>query len=93
VFYLRDTNSATSAGVALAFGSPGDHPFAGDWNGDHRDTIGLMRDGTVYLRNTNTTGIADVTFGYGNPDDLPIAGDWNGDGIDGVGVVRGASTP
>jgi SpoIID/LytB domain protein len=72
------------------YGNPKDTPYAGDWNGDGIDTMGLYRESTgfLFLRNTNTQGVADVSIYYGNPGDKPIAGDWNGDGVDTVGIYR-----
>jgi hypothetical protein len=72
------------------FGDPGDKPFAGDFDGDGIDTIGLHRESTglVYFRNTLSTGIADSQFIYGDPGDVIAAGDWNGDGIDTVAAYR-----
>jgi SpoIID/LytB domain protein len=72
------------------YGNPRDTPYAGDWNGDGIDTMGLYRESTgfLFLRNTNTQGVADIDIYYGNPGDKPIAGDWNGDGVDTVGIFR-----
>jgi len=72
------------------YGNPKDTPYAGDWDGDGVDTMGLYREssGFLFLRNSNDQGIADIQIFYGNPRDLPIAGDWDGDGIDTVGIFR-----
>ena len=76
------------------FGNPGDKPFAGDFNGDGVDTVGLHREssGYLYFRNTNTQGIADFQFYFGNPGDRLIAGDWTGDGNDTPAVYRPSNT-
>ncbi|NHC47320.1 hypothetical protein [Motilibacter aurantiacus] len=37
-------------GVVLRFGSAGDEPVVGDWNGDGRDTVGTVRGRTWQLR-------------------------------------------
>ncbi|GMQ85598.1 MAG: hypothetical protein BMS9Abin07_1165 [Acidimicrobiia bacterium] len=72
------------------FGNPNDTPYAGDWDGDGVDTMGLYRESTgfLFLRNSNDQGVADIDIYYGNPGDRPISGDWNGDGIDTVGIFR-----
>ena len=72
------------------FGDPGDKPFAGDFNGDGVDTIGLHREYTGSSTSATTTreGAADSSFIYGDPDDQILAGDWNGDGVDTVAVYR-----
>lgn len=71
-------------------GNPGDRPFAGDFDGDGIDTVGLHRESTgrVYYRNSFTTGVADNDFVFGDPSDILLAGDWNGNGTDTVAVYR-----
>ncbi len=80
-----------AATTDFVFGNPGDAPFAGDFDGDGVDTVGLYREptGFVYFRNTLTTGTADAEFFYGDPGDRIIAGDWTADGVDTVGIFRG----
>jgi hypothetical protein len=58
------------ADVTYVFGNPGDIPFAGDWDGDGSDSVGLHRPKTAmsYLRNSNSTGVADLAVpGSGSP--------------------------
>jgi len=85
-------NKATTGVVqnSFFFGNPGDVAFAGDWDCDGMETLGLYRrsDGYVYLRNSNTQGVADVSFYFGIPGDFPISGDFNGDGCDTVSIYR-----
>ena len=87
---LGNEDNAFVAEYSFVFGSPGDVPFAGDWNGDGVDTPGLRRpsDGFVYLRNSNTTGFADQSFFYGLSGDRIFSGDWDADGKDGLGIFR-----
>ena len=87
-YYLRNSNTAGNADLAFTYGSAGDIPVTGDWNGDGIDTIGMYRNGVFYLRNTNTAGNADLAFTYGTAGDIPVTGDWNGDGIDTIGMYR-----
>jgi hypothetical protein len=82
-----------AADYAYYYGNPIDKPFAGDFDGDGIDTVGLHRESTgqVFLRNSNTQGIADIAFYYGNPGDRIIAADWierSTHGFDSVGVLR-----
>ncbi|MDH3470194.1 MAG: hypothetical protein OEM94_02640 [Acidimicrobiia bacterium] len=95
-FYIIDQLGSQSGGLGAAsvdylFGNVGDQPFAGDFNGDGVDTIGLYRevDSFVYMRYSHSQGIADRSFFYGDPGDVIFSGDWNGDGTDTVGIFRG----
>jgi protocatechuate 3,4-dioxygenase beta subunit len=72
------------------YGTPGDHPVVGDWNGDGIDTIAVFRDGRWH-RDVDGDGKwtnSDVREGFGQKGDIPIVGDFNGDGIDELGVYR-----
>ncbi len=70
------------------YGSDGDIPVVGDWDGDGVDTLGIVRAGVWHLNN-QFDGSADATFGYGNATgDIPVVGDWDGDGDDTPGIVR-----
>ena len=57
---LRDALLSTGPRHRLPFGSPGDLPVAGDWNGDGIDTVGVFRNGIFYLRNSNTSGVTPI---------------------------------
>jgi hypothetical protein len=74
--------------LTFFFGLPGDKVFAGDWDGDGTDTLGLSRRGQVFLADTNATTIADRVFWFGTFRDLPYAGDPDGDGSDGLFLHR-----
>jgi hypothetical protein len=93
--FIVNRLGAGDAGLGSAdheyfFGDPADEPFAGDFDGDGVDTIGLFRrsTGRVYLRNDHQEGAATETFIFGDPGDRPVAGDWDGDGVDTIGVFR-----
>jgi len=81
-----------AAEFSFTFGSPGDVPVVGDFDGDGIDTVGLYRSsiGLLYYRNSHTPGIADNTFTFGANGDRPVAGDWDGDGTDTPAVFRPA---
>lgn len=72
------------------FGTPGDVPFMGDWDGDGIKTPGAFRPGNgfAYIRNSNDSGVADSSFFMGMKGDVPLVGDWDGDGADSFGVYR-----
>lgn len=86
---------AIIADFSYYFGIPGDKPFAGDFDGDGVDTVGLHREssGLVYFRNSHTQGFADNEFYFGIPADRLFAGDFgNVDFIDTPGVFRPSNT-
>jgi protocatechuate 3,4-dioxygenase beta subunit len=72
------------------YGTPGDHPLAGDWNGDGIRAIGVFRDGqwSLDLDGDGRFTEADGSFTFGQAGDLPVVGDFNGDGVDEVGIYR-----
>ncbi|GEM_PF-7068195 len=90
VWLLRDELAGGSPDHRFVYGRAGDVIIRCDWNGDGRDTPGIVRDGTWHLRDRLGGGAADHTFVYGRVDrgDIPICGDWNGDGRDTPGIVR-----
>ncbi|NIP96305.1 MAG: hypothetical protein GWO24_23880, partial [Akkermansiaceae bacterium] len=70
-----------------------DVAFAGDFDGDGIDTVGVYRpsSGRVFISNSQVTSVAEQDFFFGAPGDVFVAGDWDSDGIDSVGVVRPAA--
>ena len=69
-----------SGDVSFWFGTSGDLPIAGDWNGDGKDEIGVFRNGPWYLDyNGNRDwdpASGDVSFWFGTSGDKPVAGYW-----------------
>jgi subtilisin family serine protease len=82
----------TGAGVIYEYryGRSGDVPISADWNGDGRDTLSVIRDGTWYLNNSLTGGAAERSFVYGRVTrgDVPIAGRWDRGTRSLPGIVR-----
>jgi ribosomal protein S6E (S10) len=93
-WHLRNSNSTGGTHVHFTYGNPTTgFPVVGDWNGDGKDTIGVVKnDGFNHLewnlRNTNSTGGTNLRFTFGFITDYPVVGDWNGDGKDTIGIVR-----
>jgi hypothetical protein len=92
---LDGSLSPTAGDVTTAtpFGNAGDLPVVGDWNGDHKDELGVWRPSTrrFYLdSNANRTLDARdrTTAVFGLAGDRPVVGDWNGDHKDELGVYR-----
>ncbi|MCP4247181.1 MAG: hypothetical protein GY778_09040 [bacterium] len=78
------------------YGTPGDVPLFGDWDGDGLATPGAWRQGGgggfAYLTNTlpanGQVGVAEFDFFFGIPGDQVFVGDWNGDNKDTLGINR-----
>jgi uncharacterized protein (DUF2141 family) len=72
------------------YGTPGDVPVTGDWNGDGIRAIGVYRDGqwTLDLDGDGRFTDTDGRYAFGAANDLPVVGDFNGDGVDEIGVYR-----
>lgn len=87
---LGESSDVVQPEFSYYFGDPGDKPYAGDFDGDGVDTLGLHREssGFVYFRDTHTQGFADSEFFYGIPDDRLASGDFDGDGVDTLVVFR-----
>ncbi len=91
VFYLRNSNSPGWPDLTIPFGTAGNLPVVGDWNGDGVDTIGVYISelGVFLLRDSNTPGSPQYAFVMGNPGDEPLAGRWDASMLgSGVGVYR-----
>jgi len=74
------------------FGTAGDHPLVGDWNGDGIATIAVFRDGVWHLDmdgDGRWNPTIDKQVQFGQPGDLPVVGDFTGDGTTEIGVYRG----
>lgn len=103
VWFLRNGEGGGPADVIFAYGKPsfgfeepGDVPVVGDWDGDGRDSAGVVRirneqvNALWLLRNAVGGGPAQLQFSYGLATDLPfVAGDWDGNGTDTPGAIRG----
>ncbi len=70
------------------FGTAGDHPVAGDWNGDGIKTIAIFRDGQWHFDDDGDGrwSEGDRAIMFGQTGDLPVVGDFDGDGIDEIGI-------
>lgn len=78
----------------MQWGSPGDVPVVGDWNGSGTTKIGVFSPGTaLWLLDYNGNFVWDGAgidryFSWGSPNDKPAVGDWNGSGTTKVGVFN-----
>jgi hypothetical protein len=83
-------NSVTASGIAgaVTYGAKGDLPVCGDWDGDGRDGIGVVRGTMWHLQNAFQSGTAALSIDHGHVG-APMPGDWDGDGDDDPGVLAG----
>jgi hypothetical protein len=88
---LPSDGAAAIADRSFFYGVPGDQVFVGDWDGDGRDSLGIVRNGKVYLRNSNSTGVADVSFFFGVPGDFVFGGNPDGGAQDELFAYRESS--
>jgi len=91
-WFLDDNgNGVWDFGDVLSFfGTSGDQPVAGDWNGDGKDKIGVLRNAAWYLdaNGNRAWDSGDALSFFGTSGDQAVVGDWNGDGNDKIGVLR-----
>ena len=97
----QDNTDPTNRDIVWKFGTFGDLPVTGDWNGDGYDEIGVLgkRNGKDLFfldldRNGAFDPAVDASFEFkmqGAGNGAPIAGDWDGDGSDEVAVLQGNS--
>ena len=94
-FIDRDGNFAfDSATEVFGWGSPGDTPIRGDWNGDGFQDLGAFSSGIWFIDANGDSQFDSSTDvkGWGVAGWLPVVGDWNGDGITDLGVVDPATS-
>jgi hypothetical protein len=78
--------------MSFYFGEEGDQLVLGDWNGDGKTKLGVVRpDGAGSLSwSLDFTGDHNwIVYHFGLPGDTAISGDWTGNGKDKIGVARG----
>ena len=91
---LNGDSAFDSQTEILGWGSPGDKPVAGDWNGDGLQDLGVFSGGVWFIDIDGDRGFAPATeiHGWGQAGWTPAPGDWNGDGRTDLGVVSPDST-
>lgn len=88
-----------NADFRFPWGTQGDQPLVGDFNGDHRDDIGIYRPGQSGSRwyvavstGGRFTSRSEFTRVWGMGSDQPLVGDFTGDGRDDIAVFRNGDT-
>ena len=86
--YNTMVGAAPAPTAQFSYGTRGDRPITGDWNGDHKADIGVLRGNVWYLRLSASAGSTWRKFRWGLATDRPVIGDWDRDGRDGIGMFR-----
>ncbi len=75
--------------TTFRFGTTGDVPVVGNWEGTGTDGIAIFRPWTGYWYfDYNLDGVIDNSFRFGKYGDQIITGDWNGNGKESIAIFR-----
>jgi serine-aspartate repeat-containing protein C/D/E len=87
---VRGRSRADAIDHVFHYGTPGDAPVTGDWNGDGIRQIGVFRDGqwNLDLNGDGRFTEVDAAVTFGQAGDLPVVGDFDGNGFHEIGVYR-----
>jgi hypothetical protein len=84
--YFYITRSSDNSFVPVQFGTTGDVPVAGDWDGDGKGDLAVYRDGSLtggqsffYYRPSSQSSVNSNTISLGVTGDKPLVGDFDGD--------------
>ena len=88
IWYLDNTNNGTVFST-FHYGTSGDVPLTGDFNGDGITDSAVFRSvtGTWYV-DTNKDGVSDMVVHFGAAGDTPLAVDFNADGVSDFVIFR-----
>jgi hypothetical protein len=91
----NDNHVFDAGDQVFTFGFITDQIILGDWNGDGRTKLGVVRanaqGGAVFMLDVNNNHVFDAgdqVFTFGLATDTAVVGDWNGDFREKIGVVR-----
>lgn len=95
---IRKGHRRKSKARQFKFGTESDLAVFGNWNGNRRRTVGVVKDAaaggtpgepmTWHLRNKNKKGPPDLVIEFGLHGEIPVVGDFDGDGTDEIGTFK-----
>jgi hypothetical protein len=93
VWYTLHSSSNFSTYSAYSWGTNGDVPIPGDFDGDGKADVAVYRPSQqVWYVLKSSTGYTNYSsYGWGAPGDKPVAGDFDGDGKTDLAVFRPSS--
>lgn len=92
--YFYITNSSDNSFRIAQFGSTGDVPICGDWDGDGKADLAVYRNGAsggqsyFFYRPSSQPGADFRSIPWGSGGDKPVSGDFDGDGKLDAAVYR-----
>ncbi len=93
--YFYITNSSDNAFRFAAFGTQGDVPMSGDWDGDGKADLAVYREAAAaggqsffFYRPSSQSGVDFRAIAWGTKGDKPVMGDFDGDGKFDAAVFR-----
>ncbi|WP_369266156.1 hypothetical protein [Streptomyces harbinensis] len=83
-FHLRKDDGSL---LKIKWGTTGDIPVSGNWDGGHLENVGIYRPSTSTFHLRKDDGGL-IELKYGTTGDVPISGDWDGGHAGNVGIYR-----
>jgi hypothetical protein len=86
MWYILTSSSGFTAGRGYAWGSSGNVPLTGDFDGDARNDLVRYDSSQIWsILQSSTSFNGSVTHQWGMPGCIPVPGDYDGDGIADLG--------